>query len=96
MFHFRCYTQFDRMGLSKKREGAYLEEEVELLRDELEKCKLEDPRGKSYTVKQIEKSIKRYEEKLEEINNAQDKDEFIDFEELGFDKVFVDETCILC
>ena len=84
------------MGLSKSREAAYLQSEVDLLRDELETARAEDPSGKSYTVKQIEKSIKRYEDKLEEINNAQDKDEFIDFEELGFDKVFVDAKTVLC
>ena len=90
------HTQFDRMGLSKAREATYLESEVELLREELEMARMQDPTGKSYTVKQIEKSLKRYEEKLEEINNAQDKDEFIDFEELGFDKVFVDAKTVLC
>lgn len=48
--------------------------------------------GKGFTVKQIEKSLASYEDKLSKMNDAQKKDDFIDFEQLGFDKVFVDES----
>lgn len=85
------HSQFDRMGLSPEREKYYLTAEVEKLREELEMAK--DINGsKSFTVKQIEKSIANYEERLAKLNDAQVKDDFIDFEQLGFDKVFVDES----
>lgn len=86
------HSQFDRMGLSPEREKAYLTSEVEKLRFELEMAAAENDGKKSFTVKQIEKSIANYEDKLEKLNDAQVKDGFIDFEQLGFDKVFVDES----
>ncbi len=86
------HSQFDRMGLSPEKEKMYLTAEVEKLREELEKAADENGGKKSFTVKQIEKSIANYEDKLEKLNDAQVKDGFIDFEQLGFDKVFVDES----
>ena len=87
------HSQFDRMGLSPEKEKAYLTDEVEKLRYELEMAAADSEGGKkSFTVKQIEKSIANYEDKLEKLNDAQTKDGFIDFEQLGFDKVFVDES----
>ena len=86
------HSQFDRMGLSPEREKTYLTSEVEKLRFELEMAAAENDGKKSFTVKQIEKSIANYEDKLEKLNDAQVKDGFIDFEQLGFDKVFVDES----
>ncbi len=86
------HSQFDRMGLSPEREKSYLMAEVEKLRYELEMAAAENDGKKSFTVKQIEKSIANYEDKLEKLNDAQVKDGFIDFEQLGFDKVFVDES----
>ena len=86
------HSQFDRMGLSPEREKSYLMAEVEKLRYELEMAAAENDGKKSFTVKQIEKSIANYEDKLEKLNDVQVKDGFIDFEQLGFDKVFVDES----
>lgn len=87
------HSQFDRMGLSPEKEKAYLTDEVEKLRYELEMAAADSEGGKkSFTVKQIEKSIATYEDKLEKLNDAQTKDGFIVFEQLGFDKVFVDES----
>ena len=86
------HSQFDRMGLSPERERAYLVAEVNKLRRELEMAAAESGGKKSFTVKQIEKSLASYESKLEKLNDAQVKDGFIDFEQLGFDKIFVDES----
>lgn len=86
------HSQFDRMGLSPERESAYLNSEISKLRDELEKMKAENPNNKkSFTVKNIEKSIESYTKKLNDLAEKQVKDDFIDFEQLGFDKIFVDE-----
>lgn len=46
---------------------------------------------KSFSVKKIESAIASYQDKLNKLNDAQVKDDFIDFEKLGFDKIFVDE-----
>ncbi|MCM1524784.1 MAG: DUF3849 domain-containing protein [Ruminococcus sp.] len=86
------HSQFDRMGLSPEREGAYLKTEIDKLRNELERIRAEDPNAKkSFSVKQIEKTIENYTKRLETLKDAQAKDDFIDFEQLGFDKMFVDE-----
>lgn len=86
------HSQFDRMGLSPQRESEYLYEEIEKLRSELEKINAENPtKKKSFTVKNIEKSITSYTKRLNDLTEKQVKDDFIDFEQLGFDKIFVDE-----
>lgn len=86
------HSQFDRMGLSPERESEYLTNEIEKLRSELEKMKDENPKSKkSFTVKNIEKSITSYTKRLNDLTEKQVKDDFIDFEQLGFDKIFVDE-----
>ena len=83
------HTQFDRMGLSPEREKMYLEAELTKLREEMESAAAYGE--KSFSVKKIENSIASYQDKLNKLNDAQVKDDFIDFEKLGFDKLFIDE-----
>ena len=83
------HSQFDRMGLSPKREKMYLEAELTKLREEMESAAAYGE--KSFSVKKIESAIASYQDKLNKLNDAQVKDDFIDFEKLGFDKIFVDE-----
>lgn len=83
------HTQFDRMGLSPEREKMYLEAELTRLREEIESAAAYGE--KSFSVKKIESAIASYQDKLNKLNDAQVKDDFIDFEKLGFDKIFVDE-----
>ena len=83
------HTQFDRMGLSPEREQAYLKAEIEKLREEMENAAAYGE--KSFSVKKIEAAIANYEDRLQKLNDAQVKDDFIDFEKLGFDKIFIDE-----
>ena len=83
------HTQFDRMGLSPEREKMYLEAELTKLREEMESAAAYGE--KSFSVKKIESAIASYQDKLNKLNDAQVKDDFIDFEKLGFDKFFVDE-----
>ncbi len=83
------HTQFDRMGLSPEREKMYLEAELTKLREEVESAAAYGE--KSFSVKKIENSIASYQDKLNKLNDAQVKDDFIDFEKLGFDKLFIDE-----
>ena len=83
------HTQFDRMGLSPEREKMYLEAELTKLREEMESAAAYGE--KSFSVKKIGNSIASYQDKLNKLNDAQVKDDFIDFEKLGFDKLFIDE-----
>ena len=82
------HTQFDRMGLSPEREQQYITEELAKLREELEYAA--EFGEKSFSVKKIENAIASYEDRLNKLNDAQVKDDFIDFEKLGFDKLFID------
>lgn len=83
------HTQFDRMGLSPEREKMYLEAELTKFREEMESAAAYGE--KSFSVKKIENAIANYQDKLNKLNDAQVKDDFIDFEKLGFDKLFIDE-----
>ena len=83
------HTQFDRMGLSPEREQQYITEELAKLREELEYAA--EFGEKSFSVKKIENAIASYQDRLNKLNDAQVKDDFIDFEKLGFDKLFIDE-----
>ena len=83
------HTQFDCMGLSPEREKMYLEAELTKLREEMESAAAYGE--KSFSVKKIENAIANYHDKLNKLNDAQVKDDFIDFEKLGFDKLFIDE-----
>lgn len=89
------HTQFDRMSLSAERQRKYLSQEINKLREELNEA-IREKGDRSFSVKQIERTISSYEDRLKKLDDKQEKDDFIDFEELGFNHIFVDETCILC
>lgn len=84
------HSQFDRMGLSKDRMEKYMQAEIGDLREQLEEAKDKDG-SKSFSVKEIEKTIARYEKKVKDSSEKVAKDDYIDFEEMSFDKIFVDE-----
>ena len=84
------HSQFDRMGLSKERLEEYMQGEIDSLRGELEEARSTDG-SKSFSVKEIEKMIARYEKRIKDEQGRVAKDDYIDFEEMGFDKLFVDE-----
>ena len=84
------HSQFDRMGLSKERVEKYMQAEIDSLRSELEEARSTDG-SKSFSVKEIERTIARYEKRIKDDQGKVAKDAYIDFEEMGFDKLFVDE-----
>ena len=84
------HSQFDRMGLSKERLEEYMQGEIDSLRGELQEARSTDG-SKSFSVKEIEKMIARYEKRIKDEQGRVAKDDYIDFEEMGFDKLFVDE-----
>ncbi|MCM1381248.1 MAG: YodL domain-containing protein [Muribaculaceae bacterium] len=85
------YSQFDMIHLSRERELDGLYSEIAHLETALEELTDDDGR-KSFSVKQIEKSIKAYEGKIEKLLAKTPEDDMLCFEKLGVDKIFVDES----
>ncbi len=87
------HSQFDRIHLSKDLEEKYLNDELEQLRNALEEMKAEaSGNKKSFSVKQIEQSIKNKEASLKKLQDKVSDDNVISFERLGIDKLFIDES----
>jgi len=88
------HSSFDRLHLSPEIEAEYIKEELELLRLALDEAVSENggKRGKSFTVKQIEQTIKNKEAMLTKAMAKIGNDNVIPFEKLGVDKLFIDES----
>lgn len=84
------HSQFDMCALSAEKQIEYINEELDDLEDALEGAKRDG--NKSLSVKAIERAKKSLEEKLLKLNDKQRKDDFIEFEKLGIDKLFIDES----
>lgn len=76
--------------LSPERQKAILREQIDQVIDGIEEAKAQN--GERYTIKQLEKSRKSLQAKLEKLNDQSRKDDVVTFEELGVDKLFVDEA----
>ena len=85
------HTQFDMIHLSRDREIDVLNAEIAQLEDALHEAEA-NGEGRSFTVKQIEKSIKSYTAKMEGLLAKVPEDDMLSFEKLGIDKLFVDES----
>lgn len=83
------HSQFEKIPLSAERQRAVLESQI----DEIEKAiaLAKEAQGENYTVKQMVKSRKNLEVRLEKLNEKK-KDDVVTFEELGVDRLFVDES----
>ena len=85
------HSQFDMIHLSRERELDVLHSELDILEEALRE--MDDGVGrKSFSVKQIEKSIRMYEDKIEKLLAKAPEDDMLCFEKLGIDKIFVDES----
>lgn len=84
------HSQFDMCALSAEKQIEYINEELDDLEYALEGAKRDG--NKSLSVKAIERAKKSLEEKLLKLNDKQRKDDFIEFEKLGIDKLFIDES----
>lgn len=83
-------TQFERIPLSKERQEAMLQAEIdELMRGIGE---LKAMRGENFSIKQMEKQRKVLENRLEKLQNEDIKDDVVTFEQLGIDRLYVDEA----
>ena len=83
------YTQFEKIPISKERLEEILNEQVNELVDAIEEMKLEN--GEKFSIKQAELKKKSLLERLEQLQN-EDTDNTITFEQLGIDRLYVDEA----
>ena len=84
------HSQFERIPLSPERQKAIIERQIDDITLALADARSEDSR--SFTVKQMEKTKKTLEAKLQKLNDQARKDDVVTFEELGVDRLFVDES----
>ena len=84
------HSQFERVPLSPERQKAIIERQIDDITLALADARREDSR--SFTVKQMEKTKKMLEAKLQKLNDQTRKDDVVTFEELGVDRLFVDES----
>lgn len=85
-----AHSQFEKIPLSNARQIAFYQAQVDEILSYLEKLKYE--LGERMTVKQLESSRKNIEKKIQTLMRQKDKDDVITFEELGVDRLFVDEA----
>ncbi|HEO2858993.1 TPA: DEAD/DEAH box helicase family protein [Streptococcus agalactiae] len=84
------HSQFEKIPISKERQEYELQSQIDEIIDYIDEYKRE--RDQRFTVKQLEKTKKKLETKLEKLNADYKKDDVVTFEELGVDKLFVDEA----
>ena len=85
------HSQFERIPLSEERQKKIIEEQIEELEAGIQQAKLEND-GSRFTVKQLEKTKKSLRRRLEKLENKEKKDDVVTFEELGVDRLYVDEA----
>lgn len=84
------HSQFEKIPLSREKQAAILQEQIDEITQGIAQAKQE--RAERFTIKQMEKLKKNLKLKLEKLNDQSRKDDVITFEELGVDRLFVDEA----
>ena len=84
------HSQFEKIPLSFERQERIIQEQIDEIQGGI--AELKHSSGEKFTIKQMEKSRKQLEMKLEKLRAAERKDDVITFEELGVDRLFVDES----
>ena len=84
------HSQFEKIPLSTERQIAIIERQIEEIETAIALAKAE--RGERYTIKEMEKSRKSLVAKLDKLNDTTRKDNVVTFEQLGVDRLFVDES----
>ena len=84
------HSQFEKIPISKERQEYELQSQIDEIVEFISEYKRE--RDQKFTVKQLEKTKKSLEAKLKKLNDDYKKDDVVTFEELGIDKLFVDEV----
>lgn len=84
------HSQFEKIPMSLERQQAQLQEQLDEVLSGITEAK--EARAERFTIKQMERARKSIKLKLDKLNNATRKDDVITFEELGVDRLFVDEA----
>ena len=84
------HTQFEKIPMSLDRQREMLEREISEIIGGI--AELKEQRGERYTIKQLESSRKKLEVRLKKLNDQGEKDDVIEFEQLGVDRLFIDES----
>lgn len=84
------HTQFEKIPMSKEYQEKHIQDQIDEIINYVEEYKHD--RNQNFTVKQLEKTKKKLETRLEKLNDDFKKDDVITFEELGVDKLFIDEA----
>ena len=84
------HTQFERIPLSVERQAAVISKQIDEIQMAIAEAKAE--KGENYTIKQMEKTRKSLLVRLEKLNAEEKKDNVVTFEQLGVDRLFVDES----
>ena len=84
------HSQFEKIPMSTERQRAILEQQLEEITGGI--AELKRNRGENFSIKQLEKSKKSIRQKLDKLNDQTKKDDVVTFEELGVDRLFVDES----
>ena len=84
------HSQFEKIPLSIERQEAMIERQISEIELAIEQAKADN--GERYTIKQMEKTRKSLQTRLEKLNDTSRKDNVVTFEQLGVDRLFVDES----
>ena len=84
------HSQFEKIPMSIERQRAILEEQLEEVTNGI--ADLKRNRGDNFSVKQLERTKKSVKQKLDKLNDQTRKDDVVTFEELGVDRLFIDES----
>ena len=84
------HSQFEKIPLSFERQERIIQEQIDEIQSGI--AELKHSSGEKFTIKQMEKSRKQLEAKLEKLRATERKDDVVTFEELGVDRLFVDES----
>ena len=84
------HSQFEKIPLSKERQEEYIHRQIDDISLEIEDLKTNN--GERFTIKQMEKTKKNLLVRLEKLNDSSKKDDVVTFEQLGVDRLFIDES----
>ena len=84
------HSQFEKIPMSLERQQAILERQIEEILEGIEQAKAQ--KAERYTVKQMERTRKSLETRLAKLNDQSRKDDVVTFEQLGIDRLFIDES----
>jgi len=84
------HSQFEKIPMSVERQRIILEQHIDEITDGIRELK--ENRGENFSIKQLEKSRKSLKVKLQKLNDQSRKDDVVTFEELGVDRLFIDES----